>query len=273
MRNICLVFTMLLFFMGTSFSMDKCQACKGTGKRQCDYCDGRGDMGECDKCMGLGMFNESCHDCNGTGRIIIQGANNRTQLTMCGPCKGTGSIRGKCSRCMGRGRSNKCMTCLGTGIVKCIYCDGSGNQLDQKDTLSTFKNKTIYGDTLGHIPMVVRQIELDECTSLSFVAEDTIKPKTITIIFASEDSLKDDAVTILNPYSSDVSFSQEIMPSLSKVVKKHKIIGVVELSWNKFEQFIKLNPMRIVTKRRAFELTNNNLVIISSFHQYLVDRH
>jgi len=164
------------------------------------------------------------------------------------------------------------MTCLGTGTVKCRSCNGSGNNLEKKDTLSLLESKTILGDISDCLPVVVRQIDLDECTTLSLVAADTIKPKTITIIFASEDSLRDDAVTILNPYSSDFSFSQEIKSSFVNVVKKHKIIGAVELSWDKFEQFIKLNPMRIVTKHRTFDLNNDDLGIISSFHQYLIDR-
>lgn len=277
---------MLFFFMGTSFPMDKCSSCKGTGKRQCDFCNGCGYMGECAKCGGLGRLDQMCFNCDGSGYVVTQIGGN-SQRSACTICNGRGirPMREKCQRCLGTGHDTKCMTCLGTGIIKCRFCSGSGNNLDQKDTLGLIKSQTIISNISSdmyrfstlqdsiRIPMIVRQIDLDECTSLSFIANDTIKPKSVSIIFASEDSLRDDVVAIVNPYSSDISFYQVIKSLFFNVVKKHKAIGVVELSWDNFERFIKINPMRIVTKHRTIDLNEVALEKISSFHRYLVDRH
>jgi TonB family protein len=290
MRNIYLTITLLIFFAGTSFSTGTCHSCKGSGKLQCDYCVGYGYMGACDRCDGLGMLEEVCHTCNGSRFVSEPIGNNQFRRRACPSCNGAGSIREKCTRCIGTGHNNKCMTCLGTGTVQCRSCNGSGNTFDQMDTLGSVKNQTMsmdnspknlgqdgidkYGalqDTI-HVPMVIRQINLDESTSLSLAAEDTIKPKSVSIIFASEDSVKDGAVTILNPYRSDIIFSQGTKPSFSNVVKQHRIVGFVELSWENFEQLLKINPMRIVTKRRTFDLNSDELEIISSFHKYLVER-
>jgi TonB family protein len=147
------------------------------------------------------------------------------------------------------------------------------------------------GDTV-QVPIVVRQIDLDKNTSLSFVAADNIKPATVGIVFASEDSIGDSYATILNPLGSDIPLSlgtnsqfinavnqykviDEIASAteLSRnVINQHKVIGIAELSWNMFELFYNLDSIRISTKHRVIVLNCNERKILSEYYLYLVER-
>ncbi len=267
------VFTMILLFLEVAPAIDKCHSCDGTGERECDFCNGLGYMGACERCVGSGMLDEMCPKCDGSKYVSVRSSNGQYTQTACPYCHSTGSIRVKCPRCIGTGRNNKCMTCLGTGRVKCRYCGGRGYNLDQKDTSSISSSTNPVSDTSYHNLIVVRQIDFDERTSLSFVAKDTTKPKTVIVIFSSEDPHRYNAVTIPNPYGPDVVFSHEAKTSTPDVARKHKVVGVVELSWNEFEQLIKINPFRIVTTHGEFDLNDNDLEIVFSLHRYLVDRH
>jgi TonB family protein len=127
------------------------------------------------------------------------------------------------------------------------------------------------GDTVL-VPMVVRQIDFDEYTSFSLVASDSIKPNTVGIIFAADELLGDSIARIINPFGSDIPLSLGMESQYANVVKEHKVVGISELSWDKFEQFCKLDPIRISTKRRTFDLNYNELEIVSAFHRYLIER-
>jgi DnaJ-class molecular chaperone len=48
-----------------------------------------------------------CSSCNGSGR----------SSTSCQQCKGTGKVS-----------SGQCMTCVGTGWLKCAFCSGTGHR-------------------------------------------------------------------------------------------------------------------------------------------------
>jgi TonB family protein len=152
------------------------------------------------------------------------------------------------------------------------------------------------GDTV-QIPIALRQIDLDDHTSLSLVAPDSIKPSVVSIVFAAEDSIGDSCATILNPAGADISLSlkdksqflnavnqkkvveeyDSIVTSIPQppvifVLNQHKIIGIAELSWNDFESFQKLDTIRIVTQCRTINLNDEKREIISDFYFYLAER-
>jgi hypothetical protein len=97
---------------GSTSVQDRCQSCRGTGRRICLECGGKGVV-VCDKCQGQGEI--PCRTCNGTG-----------DAPACAKCKGDGTI--ECTRCAGTGkiRGEPCATCAGEGLTLCKACDGSG---------------------------------------------------------------------------------------------------------------------------------------------------
>jgi TonB family protein len=142
------------------------------------------------------------------------------------------------------------------------------------------------------VPIVLRQIDLDKNTSLSFVAADSIKPATVGIVFASDDSVGDCFPTILNPLGSDIPLSlgtnSQFINAVNKyrdltvissstelsenVINQHKVIGIAEVSWDMFELFCRLDSIRISTKHRVIVLNCNERKILSEFYLYLVER-
>lgn len=146
------------------------------------------------------------------------------------------------------------------------------------------------------VPIVVRQIDLDENTSISLVAADSIKPETVGIVFASEDSAGDRYATILNPSGPDIPFSlgansqfinavnqyrvldipviasPKERNDISYAINQHKVIGIAELPWDMFEVLCRLDSIRISTKCRVIDLKSSERRILWDFHLYLVER-
>jgi TonB family protein len=62
------------------------------------------------------------------------------------------------------------------------------------------------------------------------------------------------------------------LSDVSYEINQHKVIGIAELSWDKFELFYNLDSMRISTKRRMIALNYKEREILSEFHLYLVEQ-
>jgi hypothetical protein len=94
-----------------------CPACKRTGN--CEKCAG---SGSCPNCRGSG----NCPRCGGTGTYggggECYGCNGNRKCRWCSGHK-------KCTRCQGAG---DCSLCRGQTTVKCLICDGTGWNFDQR---------------------------------------------------------------------------------------------------------------------------------------------
>lgn len=81
----------------TSGEDETCDACSGSGKNNCYYCDDTGYV-DCPECDG----DDTCKECNGDGYD--------DDGSKCDECKGKGTI--------------KCPTCKNEGVIKCDECNG-----------------------------------------------------------------------------------------------------------------------------------------------------
>ncbi len=135
----------------------------------------------------------------------------------------------------------------------------------------SLRSKETSKDTIN-IPLAITEIDLDNYTSLLLAAKDTIKPDKIAVIFASEDSIKDIRVTIQNPYGQNIFLENDKKSPFFGISKNHKIVGLAELAWNRFEQLCRIKRLIISTNRRQIELNNMEKYQFISFHDYLIDQ-
>lgn len=99
-----------------------CDYCDGNGEMTCEYCnDGQVD---CDECSGDGQ--RVCNDCDGTGEVAGEGED----MEVCDICSGEGEV--ECDECGGDG-SVRCPECGGSGRETCHECDGDGYEETDED--------------------------------------------------------------------------------------------------------------------------------------------
>jgi TonB family protein len=127
------------------------------------------------------------------------------------------------------------------------------------------------GDTL-YTPLAIMEIVLDKYSSILLTAEDTIKPYTVAIIFAASDTIDDIEAMIVNPYGSDIKLSKGRNSIFYNVVKIPKVVGIAELTWDKFVELCKVKMITIETKRRKIDLSDKEMQKLSSFYFYLSER-
>jgi len=90
----------------------ECDDCNGEGKEECNICDGDGEL-ECSTCDGEGK--EDCEYCGGDGED--------EHGEQCSECSGSG--KQECTNCGGDGKKD-CYKCEGNGKIECRNCDGDG---------------------------------------------------------------------------------------------------------------------------------------------------
>jgi hypothetical protein len=100
---------------------DKCCHCEGDGSHACDTCGGNGCI-SCDECDSSGQHEIKCSKCA-----------DKQSLMECDMCFGEGFVSIQCKKCKGKGELGDCETCYGKGDVECIFCDGTGFDIDIDD--------------------------------------------------------------------------------------------------------------------------------------------
>lgn len=113
----------------TDGDCSRCIDCDGSGKGDCDNCDGRESV-ECPDCEGNGS--EDCSRCDGDGEIDCRecDGNGEKDCSICDGeceidcewCNGSGEVEDK------KGKMKECVHCEGSGKKKCKQCDGSGEE-------------------------------------------------------------------------------------------------------------------------------------------------
>jgi TonB family protein len=124
----------------------------------------------------------------------------------------------------------------------------------------------------SYISVAYTELELDGSSSLILVAEDTVKPSVVTILFASDLDSLDYAIRIVNIHGSDISLSRVRKHRFLNVSKRHKVLGIADLAWDKYEYFNRINPAQIYTTARSILLEEKEQAQLAYYYQYLAER-